>query len=328
MQTRITKMLGIEYPILCGGMMVLAKPRLCAAISEAGGLGNLTAANYANKDKIREAIKEVRSMTDKPFWMNVTMLPHFRISEKRYMEIFDVCIEEKVAAVEIAGSPLDRFLKGTYIDKLKIAGVKMIHKLGSVRHALHCEKVGYDAVLAAGVEEGGHPLNDNVATSILTPRIAESVSIPIVTTGGIADGRGLASALCLGADGVMMATRFICTDECEVHPNIQEEIIRRQEYETVLYGNSIGLQGRAIKNETIKKIIEIENGNGNTKDIFPLLAGSLSPKIWKHGDVNAGSINVGQSIGLVHDLVPVKILIDRMVKEARAILEKASVQVQ
>lgn len=324
MKTRITEMLGIRHPILCGGMMRLARPRLCAAISEAGGLGNLTSAMYADKDDLKRAIGEVRALTDKPFWVNVTMLPAMRIGERHYRGCFDAIIEERVAAVEIGGLPLDRFEGGEYVPRLKEAGVRLFHKVGSVRHAVHAERAGYDGVIAAGVEEGGHPLNDNVATTVLTPRIAESVAIPVVTAGGMADGRGLAAALCLGAEGVLMASRFICTPECGVHDNVRAELIRRQEYETTLYGQTIGLQGRALLNDAIKKVIEIERLGGGLDKILPIIAGTLGPEIWERGNVNAGSINVGQSIGLIHDVVTCRELLERTATEAEAILKRVN----
>ncbi|HUT55300.1 MAG TPA: nitronate monooxygenase [bacterium] len=327
MKTRITEMLGIKYPILCGGMMRLAKAPLCAAVSNAGGLGNLTAANFANKTELTAAIREVRELTDKPFWVNITMLPAMRIGDQHYRDYFDAVIEQKVAAVEIGGRPLDKFVNGEYVKKLKDAGVKIFHKVGAVRHAMHAESAGYDGVLAAGVEEGGHPLDDNVATTVLTPRIAESVKIPVVTVGGMADGRGLAAALCLGAEGIMMASRFICTNECVVHDNVKQEIIRRQEYETVLYGRSIGLQGRALLTDSIKKVLEIEKRGGGLPEILPLIAGTLGPDIWEKGIINVGSINVGQSIGLIHDVVSCRELLDRMVAQAEEILARVQAKV-
>lgn len=329
MKTRITEMLGIEYPILCGGMMRLAYPELCAAISEAGGLGNLTAANFASRQDLVSGIKKVRELTDKPFWVNVTMLPAMNIGDQHYKDYFDAVIGEGVAAVEVGGRPLDRFAGGSYLSKLKDAGVKVIHKVGSVRHAVHAEKAGYDAVIAAGVEEGGHPLNDNVATTVLTARMAEELKIPIITAGGMANGRGLACALCLGADGILMATRFICTHECKVHDNVRQEIIRRQEYETVLYGNTIGLQGRALKNETMGKVLEIEKQHpeGALPKILPLIAGTLGPEVWEKGNTDVGSINVGQSIGLIHDVVSCRELLDRMVREAGEIIGEVKARV-
>lgn len=328
MKTRITEMLGIEYPIVCGGMMRLAYPNLCAAISNAGGLGNLTAAMYANKDELIAAIREVRELTDKPFWVNITLLPAINISDQQYQGYFDAIIEEKVTAIEVGGTPLDRFAGGEYLKKLKDGGVKVIHKLGSVKHALHAEKAGYDAVIAAGTEEGGHPLNENVATTVLTPRVVESVKIPVITAGGMANGRGLAAALCLGADGILMASRFICTHECKVHDNVRQELIRRQENETVLYGNTIGLQGRALLNETIKKVLEIEERRGGLEEILPLIAGTLGPDIWEKGNINAGSINVGQSIGLIHEVVSCKELLDGIVQEAEEIIGQVKAKME
>jgi nitronate monooxygenase len=298
MKTRITQLFGIKYPILCGGIYRLANPKLCAAISNAGGLGNITAAWYRTKEEFITAIREVKELTDKPFWVNVTLLPAMDVSDEQYNFYFDTIAAEKITAVEISGTPLSRFAGGENIPKLKDAGVKLVHKVGSVRHAQHVEKVGYDAVLAAGVEEGGHPLS------------------------GMADGKGLAAALCLGAEGIMMASRFICTHECEVHDNVQQELIRRQENETVLYGNSIGLQGRALANETMMKVLEIEDRKGGLDEILPLIAGSHGDEIWEKGNMNIGSINVGQSIGLIHDVVSCQELLDRIVIEAEEILNR------
>ncbi len=324
MKTKITELLGIEYPIVCGGMMRLAYPPLCAAISEAGGLGNLTSTMYGSKDELKKAISDVRAITSKPFWVNVTMLPALNVGEDHYKSFFEAIAEEQVAAVEIGGTPLDRFAGGEYVKILKDAGVKLIHKVGSVRHAKHCADAGYDAIIAAGIEEGGHPLNDNVATTILTPRISESVDIPVITAGGMADGRGLAAALCLGAEGILMASRFICVDECHTHDNVKQELVRRQEYETVLYGNSIGLQGRALLNDSMKEVLEIEKRCGGLNEIIPHIAGTLGPEIWEEGNTNVGSINVGQSIGLIKDVVSCKELLSRMVREAEEILKNVS----
>ncbi len=322
MKTRLTEMLGIDYPIVCGGMMRLAYPKLCAAISNAGGLGNLTASMYGDKEAFKNAIREIKDLTDKPFWVNVTMLPAINIGEEHYKSFFDAIAEEEVAAVEIGGTPLDKFAGGVYIQKLHDAGVKLIHKVGSVRHAVHVAKAGYDAVIAAGVEEGGHPLNDNVATTVLTPRIAEAIDIPVITAGGMATGQSLAAALSLGADGILMASRFICTHECDVHDNVRQELIKRQENDTVLYGNSIGLQGRALLNRTMKEVLEIEAREGGLAEILPLIAGTLGPEIWEQGDMEVGSINVGQSIGLIHDTVSCKDLLDRIVTDAEETINK------
>jgi len=310
-------MLGIKHPIICGGMLWLCKPDLCAAISNAGGLGNVTAGNYVSGEELRTAIQKTRELTDKPFGVNITLLPSFRISQETYDDYFRVCCEEKVAAIEVSGAPASR-----YLDMVHKAGVKIFHKVGALRHALNIERLGYDGIFAAGIEEGGHPLNDDVTTMVLTPRIAESVKIPVVTTGGIADGRGLAAALTLGAEAVMMATRFINTKECMVHKNIKEEIIKRQEQDTTLICKSLNLQGRALKNELTQKVLDIEVEGKELDRIFPLITGQRVKAAWNNGDVNGAAFMVGQSIGLVHDVLSCQELMDGMVKDSEAILRQ------
>jgi len=222
-----------------------------------------------------------------------------------------------VAGIEVSGTPVDKAAGPEYIDMLKKAGVKLFHKVGAVRHALHAEKAGYDGIYAAGIEEGGHPLDDDVTTMVLTPRIAESVKIPVVTVGGIANGKSLAAALSLGAQGVMMASRFIATKECVVHDNIKEEIVKRQEYETTLICKSLKLQGRALKNQVVREICEIEEKGGGFEALYPLIAGDRMKEAWEDGDVEVAPLMVGQSIGLIKDVPTCKELLERMVQEAQ-----------
>jgi len=318
MKTAITDMFGIKYPIICGAMMWLCQPKLCAAISNAGGMGNLTAGNYSTEEEFRDAIKLTRKLTDKPFMVNVTILPSVHITAEHHKMYLRVCVEEKVAGLEISGTPLDKVAGKEYVDVLKKAGIKLFHKVGAVRHAVHAEKAGYDGIYAAGIEEGGHPLNDDVTTMILTPRIAETVKIPVVTVGGIADGRTLAAALALGAQGVMMATRFVATQECEVHENIKQELIRRQEYETALICKTIGLQGRAIKNKLVEEVLAVEEKGGGLEKLIPLIAGNKIKSAWASGDVDTAPMMMGQSVGLVKDIPTCKELIERIVAEAKA----------
>ncbi len=200
--------------------------------------------------------------------------------------------------------------------------------MGAVRHAVHAERVGYDGIYAAGIEEGGHPLNDDVTTMVLTPRIVDSVKIPVVTVGGIADGRSVAAALVLGAQGVMMASRFIATRECEVHDNIKQELLRRQEYETTMFGKSIGLQGRALKSRVIEEVCAIEERGGGFEELIPLLSGQRIKDAWETGDVDYAPLMVGQSIGLIQDIPTCRELLDRMAKEAVEHLDKARNLVQ
>jgi nitronate monooxygenase len=318
----MTELFDIKYPIMCGGMMWLAKPELCAAISTAGGLGNLTSGNYESGDDLGKAIDKTRQLTDKPFCVNITLLPSVRINKEMHQEYFRVCCEEKVTAIEISGAPLDRYLGVDAVDQAKEAGVKMIHKVGSVKHARHAEEAGYDAVIAAGFEEGGHPLNDDVTTMLLTPRICDSVKIPVITAGGIADGRSLAAALVLGAEGVMMASRFIATKECTAHPKIKEELIRRQENDTTLILGTLDLQMRALKNELVSKVLEVESRQGGLEEIIPLISGKRSEKAWENGDVDGVALAVGQSIGLIKEIVSCRELLETMVREAEHILSE------
>jgi nitronate monooxygenase len=322
MKTAITEMFGIKYPIICGAMMWLCKPRLCAAVSNAGGMGNITAGNYATEDEFRKAIRETRRLTDMPFMVNVTILPSVHITAEHHRMYLRICAEEKVAGLEISGTPLDKAVGHEYIEMLKKAGVKLFHKVGSVRHAMHAEKAGYDGIYAAGIEEGGHPLSDDVTTMVLTPRIAESVRIPVVTVGGIADGRTLAAALALGAEGVMMATRFVATQECEVHDNIKQEVIRRQEYETALICKSIGLQGRAIRNKVVDEVLSLEEKGCGLEELIPLISGERVREAWATGDVDRAPMMMGQSVGLVKDIPTCKELIGRMAAEAEADIKR------
>jgi nitronate monooxygenase len=323
-KTEITEMFGVKYPIICGAMMWLCTPPLCAAISNAGGLGNLTAGNYETEDEFRNAIHETRRLTEKPFMVNITILPSMRITPEHHRMYVRVCAEERVAGIEVSGTPLDRGMGMEAIETLKKAGVKLFHKLGSVRHALHAEKVGYDGIYAAGFEEGGHPLKDNVPTMLLTPRIVDSVKIPVVTAGGIADGRSLAAALTLGAQGVMMASRFVVTQECRVHENIKNELIKKQEFDTTLFGRSMGLQGRGLLNEALREVIAIEERGGGLQELIPLMAGDRIKKAWETGDVEYAPLMVGQSIGLINDIPTCKELLRRMGREAEEILDNTS----
>ncbi len=322
--TAITKMFGIKYPIICGAMMWLCKPNLCAAVSNAGGMGNLTAGNYEMADEFRAAIRETRKLTKNPFMVAITLLPSVRITPEHHKMYVKVCAEEKVDGIEFSGTPLDKVAGMEAVEMLKKAGVKMFHKVGALRHAQHAEKIGFDGIYAAGIEEGGHPLSDDVTSMVLTPKIVSSVKIPVVTVGGIADGRTMAAALALGAQGVMMASRFIATKECEVHENIKQELIRKQEFDTVIYGKSIGLQGRGLKSKVLEEVLAIEARHGSFEELIPLLSGQKVKEAWETGDVNYAPLMVGQSIGLINDIPTCKELMERMAAEACESLAKAS----
>lgn len=307
MKTRITELFGIQYPIVCGGMLWVTDPKLCAAISEAGALGVLTADQYNSGEELRAALQETRKLTNKPIGVNITLMPSFRLTEETFDDFFRVCCEEKVANIEVSGRFADK-----YIPMVHEAGVKITHKVGAVRHALKVEELGYDAVIAAGVEEGGHPLPDNVASTVLCPKISESVSIPVLSTGGIVDGKSMAAALALGAEGVLMATRFMVSDECWIHDNIKNYLIDKQEMDTTLFGTKI-MQGRAIKNTTVNKVLEMEARDADIAEIGDMVSGQRLRAALESGKVEDAAFYVGQSIGRITGIKSCKDIVDETV---------------
>jgi NADH:quinone reductase (non-electrogenic) len=321
MKTRITELFGIEYPIQCGGMLWLATPELAASISNAGAMGNLTSGNYDSGDDLRQAIDQTRELTEKPFIINITTMPSIRLPIELLQDFFKVSCERKVAALEIAGAPVDTFLGPEYLPLAKEAGVKVLHKVGTVKHAVHAQKVGYDAVTIAGFEEGGFPHKDNVSTIVLVPEVAEAVDIPVLAAGGMTDGKSLAAALALGADGMMMATRFLATRDSGVHENIYQILLEKRENDTSLHLKkllgSFGLQVRALNNDIIKQIEVIEAGDGDISELFPLISGQRAREVWRNGNAQEAVLTVGQSIGRIKDIPTVAELIQRIVEEAK-----------
>lgn len=328
MKTRMTELFQIKYPIQCGGMLWIATPGLAAAISNAGALGNLTSGNYNTGDEFREAVDQTRELTDKPFIVNITTMPSIRLPVELLQEFFRVCCEKKVTAIEIAGAPVDTFLGREYLPMAKEAGVKVVHKVGTVKHAIHAQKVGYDAVIIAGFEEGGFPHKDNVSTLLLVPKAAEAVDIPVMAAGGMVDGKSLAAALALGAEGMMMATRFLATKESGVHPNIYQMLLDRNEMDTSLNLQSLlsqfGLQVRALRNKIIRQIEEVESKGGDLSELFPLISGQRAKQVWADGNAEEAMLTVGQSIGRINDVPNVKELMERIAAEAEEVLQGAA----
>jgi nitronate monooxygenase len=327
MKTRITELFGIQYPIQCGGMLWLATPELAAAISNTGAMGNLTSGNYNTGDGLREAIDKTRELTDKPFIVNITTMPSIRLPIELLREFFQICCEKKVTAIEVAGAPVDTFLGPDYIPMAKKANVKVLHKVGTVKHAIHARKIGYDAITVAGFEEGGFPHKDNVSTIVLVPKVVEEVDIPVLVAGGMADGKSLAAALALGADGIMMATRFLATKESNVHPNIYAALLKANENDTSLNLQSLlsgfGLQVRALRNEIIRKIEEVEQKGGDLSDLLPLISGERARQVWKNGNVEEAMLTIGQSVGRIRDIPSVGELISRIVAEAGSAIQRS-----
>lgn len=318
MKTAITEMFGIQYPIICGSMMWLCTPELCAAVSEAGGLGNLTCGNYETEDEFRTAIARVRERTSKPFVVGLTLMPSVRITEEMNRMYVRVAAEERVAGMEVSGAPLDKALGKEALTSLKKAGVRLFHKVGCVKHGIHAQKAGYDGVYCLGFEAGGHPYQDNVGTMVLTPRMVDMLDIPVVTVGGIADGRAMAAALTLGAQGVMMASRFLTTRECGVHDNIKQELINRTEIDTVIFGaKALGMQGRALRNGLIEKVLAVEERGGGLEELFPLISGQRIKDAWEKGAVDDAPFMVGQCIGHIHEIMSCKEVLATMCADAQ-----------
>ncbi|MDP8223164.1 MAG: nitronate monooxygenase [Candidatus Lernaella stagnicola] len=330
MKTRMTELFGIQYPIMCGGMLWIAKPELAAAISNTGALGNLTSGNYDTGDDLRAAVDRTRELTDKPFIINITTMPSIRLPVELLQDFFRVCCEKKVAGIEIAGAPVDTFLGPEYLPMAKEAGVKVLHKVGTVKHAAHAQEVGYDAVTIAGFEEGGFPHKDNVSTIVLVPKTVAAVDIPVIAAGGMVDGKSLAAVLALGADGMMMATRFLATKDSGIHENIYRTLLEKSERDTSLNLQTLlapfGLQVRALRNKIMEQVDEIEATGGDFSQLFPLISGQRAKQVWADGNVDEAMLTIGQSVGRIDDIPTVAELVERIARETEEALDGALTQ--
>lgn len=315
MQTRITELFNIQYPIVQGGMHFVGKAELASAVSEAGGLGMLTALTQRTPDALAKEIERCRAMTDKPFGVNLTFLPS--VNAPDYPGYIRAIVEGGASIVETAGNN-----PAPHLSALKAAGIKVIHKCTSVRHALTAQSIGCDAVSVDGFECGGHPGEDDVPGLILLPLAAMALSIPFVASGGMADGRSLVAALALGADGVNMGTRFVATAEAPVHDNVKRAIVRAGERDTRLIMRNLRNTERVLNNAGVEHILHLERARGDAltfADIAEDVVG-IYPRVMIDGDVEAGAWSCGMVAGLISDVPSVKDLIDRIISEARAIV--------
>ncbi|TAL02744.1 MAG: nitronate monooxygenase [Rhodospirillaceae bacterium] len=314
LRTRFTDLVGIEHPIVQGGMMWVGRAELASAVSNAGGLGILTALTQPTPDALRREIDRCRAMTDKPFGVNLTILPS--VSPPPYAEYRKAIIDSGIKIVETAGHKPQE-----HVDEFKAHGIIVVHKCTAVRHALSAERMGVDAISIDGFECAGHPGEDDIPGLILIPAAADKLRIPMIASGGFGDGRGLVAALALGAEGINMGTRFCATVEAPIHDNVKQLIVANDERATRLIFRSLKNTARVAASSVSDKVVEILAKPGAVfEDVRPLVSGAKGREALETGDLDAGIIWAGQVQGLIHDVPTCRELIDRIIRDAETIL--------
>jgi nitronate monooxygenase len=315
-ETRITKMLGIKYPILMGGLQWLAKAEMVSAIANAGGFGFITAVSFPSGEELRAEIRKTRDMTDKPFGVNISMLPVIMPNDMTEVYV-DVVCEEGIRAVETAGRNPE-----PYLPKLKSAGVKVIHKVPAVKYAQKAESIGVDAVTIVGYECGGHPGLDEVTTLVKLPKAVESLSIPVIAAGGFCDGKSLVAALSLGAEAVLMGTRFMASKECPVHENFKNWLVQAQETDTIVVERSIRNPARIIKNEAALTVARMEEEGATLEELLPIISGKVGREAYLSGDINKGCIACGQVVGRIKEIKSIAEIVNDIMVEAEQVINR------
>jgi len=315
-ETRITELLGIKYPIIQGGMVWLSRAELAAAVSNAGGLGIITSANFATKDDLRAELRKAKSLTDKPFGVNINLAPSTHpVNTEEYIEVI---VDEGIRIVETSGRSPEPYMK-----QLKQGNLIVLHKApGAVRYAEAVEAIGCDAVSIIGYECGGHPGPDDTGSLVLVRATVEAVKIPVVAGGGFADAQGFVAALALGADGILMGTRFMATKECPAHPNFKEWLVRAKETDTFITQRSIRAPARNLRNEPALKVLEMENKGATLEELLTVTRGDNAQRLYFEGDLEAGMAECGQVVGLINDIPTVKEVIDGIIEGAEEIIKK------
>ena len=314
MKNRLCHLLDIQYPIIQGAMQWLSVPELASAVSNAGGLGIITAATYSSKDALIQAIRRMKELTGKPFAVNVSLLAKPTPAD-RSREYIEAILEEKVSIVETSGRNPEEF-----IGELKSAGIKVMHKVPSVRFAKKAEQIGVDAITIVSYECGGHPGMGEATSMVQIRKAAMELSVPIIAGGGIADGNGLAAALALGADGVVMGTRFIASEECLIHAKFKDVVLTSSENDTVMIQRSIRNAIRTKSNATTDKVLKLEAGGATLSELLNLTAGVIAKQCYQTGDTEGCVFPIGQSTGLVNEIKPVKDIVTDTMESARRIL--------
>ncbi|MFH1329337.1 MAG: nitronate monooxygenase family protein [Actinomycetota bacterium] len=313
--TRVTEMFGVDHPIVQGGLQWVANADLVAAVANAGAMGFVTALSFDSPERLRQEIQRCGDLTDKPFGVNITLLPTMRPPD--YAGMARVCIEEGIRFVETAGGNPVQFMPA-----FKEADVQVVHKCTSVRHALKAQDLGCAAVSIDGFECAGHPGEDDVTSLVLIPVAVDALSVPVIASGGFGDGRGLVAALALGAEAINMGTRFVATREAPVHDKVKQALVERDERGTRLALRSLRNTTRVLHNEVVDRILEIEGRPGPTdfSELAPLVSGaSAREEVWEKGNVDGGIFTAGQVMGLIRDVPTVAELVRRIVAEAETI---------
>ena len=312
-KTRFTEMFGVEHPVAQGGMQWVGRAELVAAVANAGGLGFITALTQPTPAALRGEIERCRSLTSKPFGVNLTILP--AINPPPYAEYRQAIIDSGIKIVETAGNKPQE-----HVDIFRAAGIKVIHKCTSVRHALSAERMGVDAISIDGFECAGHPGEDDIPGLILIPAAADKVKIPMIASGGFGDGRGLAAALALGAEGINMGTRFMATVESPIHENVKRQMVENDERATDLIFRTMRNTSRVARNAISQQVVELERSGAKFEDVRELVAGTRGRVVYETGDPDHGIWSAGMIQGLIHDIPTCEVLIHRIVAEAEAII--------
>lgn len=314
--TKITELFGIEVPILLGAMQGLTTAELVAAVSNAGGLGVMATSGFHDKEELRAELKKCKSLTDKPFAVNLTLLPS--LGQFDYPGFIEVCIEEGIKILETSGRAPEK-----YMEQIKAGGLKVIHKCTTVKHAKKAEKIGCDAVIIDGCEAGGHIGENDISSSVLWPAAVDALSIPVVACGGVADGRGLAAAFCLGCEGATVGTRFFLSDEAPACMELKQNVAETAtEMDTILVTRKFTNTARMLKRGLAIKIRELEDNGGTLQEVFGLQNAAHMKHAFDTGDLEEGILTIGESVGLIHDVLPVKTIIDNMLAECDKCLNR------
>lgn len=319
METRVSRQLGIRLPIVQGGMQWVGTAEMAAAVSNAGGLGTLSALTQPTPEDLGREIERCRALTDKPFGVNVTMLR--TVAPPPYERIFDIIVANGVKIVETAGN-----VPEAVFARLRAAGTTIIHKCTSLRHALAAQKRGVDIVSVNGFECAGHPGEDDVPGLVLIPAAVRALQVPVIASGGIADGRGMAAALALGAEGVSMGTRFVATQEAPVHDAIKQRLVAARETDTRLIFRTLRNTARVLANPISEEVMSLERraGGATFDELRPLVAGARGRAALQSGQVDAGVVWAGQVVGLIDDVPSCAELLNRMLSECRERLAGAA----